>query len=90
MWNERDNKACEVRGDLNILLAGHIIPEFLTAYHSELSEFSAFETRLVPLLHCFKRYTQDALGAPVFVELLFGFHALLISVLALQGDDHVF
>ncbi|CAB9519252.1 expressed unknown protein [Seminavis robusta] len=92
-WHE-DQRPARGTQCLDRLLVSEILPELVAAcqvedrYRLPVQNNSGVY-RLIPLLHSLDRLLKGRLGSAVPIHVAFGFHAMLTSILAMQGNMHL-
>lgn len=90
-WHEDKNPARELRS-LDRLLAGEILPGLMATCFGQTQaniRSNPGAERLLPLLYSLDEYLTNDVGGPVPMHITFGFHAILISIMALEGNGHI-
>ena len=100
MWHEDTLPARRIKGDLDEVVAADILPEMIMCCKGSHSPIKTLPHReqLLTLLDTFANYIEKAFESrgrqdfiiPVPVSLSFGFHAVLTSLIQLQGDGDVY
>jgi hypothetical protein len=88
-WDEQGNQARCIRGDMDQYVAGEVLPELISICTHFPFKRIPNTSELMPLLDALYQYIHNDLGRPVPIALTFGIHALLTSVVALQGNGDV-
>lgn len=96
MWDESHNLASSFQGDLDELFCGSILPELFEWCKTRnvgggtllLDAISPYTPETLPILDMLKKFLKKK-NTPAPASLAFGMHAILTSVIELQGDGDV-
>jgi hypothetical protein len=86
MFNEGSNPARRIRGDMDELFATDIIPELIELCKRAPIRNLPNRMALIPVLDLLSDQLRNGKESPISVSLTFGCHALLTSIMVLQGD----
>jgi hypothetical protein len=86
MFHEGSNPARRIRGDMDELLACDILPELIELCKRAPIRSLPNSMALMPVLDLLARQIRNGNESPIPVSLTFGLHALLTSIMVLQGD----
>jgi hypothetical protein len=88
MWNESSRPASRIRGEMDQVFAGDILPELIEwAKHQPISVLPNRQ-ELIPVLDILSRHVKNR-KIPVPASLTFGLQTILVSFFLLQGDGDV-
>jgi hypothetical protein len=88
-WDESRNKANGIAEDLDSVLMGEILPHLLAMCMDGVLSFSLpYENELLPLFVELRNFYKNP-RKPISWNLAFGVHAVLTSIIEVQGDDCV-
>ena len=87
LWDERSCPARRIRGDMDELLAGDILPELLAKAKGKGFDKIPAGQDLLPLMYLLNRQMHDPNNVPV--SLSFGLHAILTAIFVMQGDGDI-
>ena len=87
-WDENSRPANRIRGDMDQLFAGDILPKLLEWAKHQPVTMLPNRQELIPVLDLLSKHEQNA-KAPVKASLTFGLHSILVSMFLLQGDGDV-
>lgn len=105
LWNEKENLADSIQGDLDELLCGSILPELLEWCKTRRAQtkrttdgyvashvldlISPYTSQTIPIISMLRNHMKSNQNAPVPAHLAFGIHCILTSIIELQGGDDV-
>jgi hypothetical protein len=87
LWDERTNPATQIRGDMDQLLVGEILPRlWMNVKRGWLGDHLYLKEQILPLFHLMTAIKKED-NMPI--ALSFGIHAVLTSIFRVQGQDDV-
>lgn len=102
LWDENNNPARSIQGDMDELFGGSILPELLAWCKTTettlcggigpsqlLDLIFPYTEQTLPILHSLRKHMKGKRTDPVPAHLVFGMHCLLTSIIELQGNGDV-
>ncbi|KAL7568109.1 hypothetical protein ACA910_019507 [Epithemia clementina (nom. ined.)] len=91
VWDENGNPARQIRGDMDQFVAQELIPDLVAICCGPrcMLDFVPTGKELMPLLNMLRRHIQKGPKEAMPIGITFGVHAILTSILVLQGNHDV-